>query len=291
MELHQLRYLIAVADHGSFTAAAAVLHVAQSGVSAQVAKLERELGHRLLDRGGRTVRLTPEGADLLPHARAALAAVDGMRAAADELSGVVRGHVRLGTVIGCTIPGYLAGFAEFRAQHPDVTVEVAEGNSDDLIALLVTGDLDVALIAHARTLPDELAAHTLIREPLVAAVPNDHDWAARTSVTCSDLAGQIVLCLPPGTGVRTALDISCAAERTAVHPSVQAHSPEAIMALAERGAGVAVLTESMAGGRPGLTTVPLARSARTSLSLATRRAPSAAAGAMARTLLSHLSPR
>lgn len=288
MELHQLRYLVAVADHGSFTAAADALHVAQSGVSAQVAKLERELGHRLLDRGTRTVGLTPEGTELLPYARAALAAVATIGTVADELAGLVRGHVRLGTVIGCTIPGYLAGFAAFRAEHPTVTVEVAEGNSDELIAGLGTNALDVALVAHAGPLPTEITAHRLIREPLTAVVPDDHEWAGRDRVTCADLATRTVLCLPPGTGVRTALDLTCAAERALVEPAVQAHSLEALLALAARGAGVAVLTDSMAGGRRGLSTVPIARSARTNLSLATRAAPSAAADAMTRTLLEHL---
>ncbi|MET9328645.1 LysR family transcriptional regulator [Tsukamurella sp. NPDC003166] len=290
MELHQLRYLVAVADHGSFTAAAEALHVAQSGVSAQVAKLERELGHRLLERASRTVRLTTEGAELLPHARAALGAVETVRTVADELTGVVRGHVRLGTVIGCTIPGYLAGFAEFRAAHPAVTVEVTEGNSDELIADLMTGALDVALVAHAGSLPGDLAAHRLIREPLTAVIPESHEWAEAPSITCADLAGTTVLCLPSGTGVRTALTMTCAAERVTVEPAVQAHSPEALLALAAAGAGVAVLTASMAGGRPGLSTVPIARSARTNLSLATRAAPSAAAGAMTRTLREHLTP-
>lgn len=288
MELHQLRYLVAVADHGSFTAAAEALHVAQSGVSAQVAKLERELGHRLLERGARTVAVTPEGAELLPYARAALAAVSTVRTVADELTGVVRGHVRLGTVIGCTIPGYLAGFAAFRAAHPAVTVDVAEGDSADLVAELVAGTLDVALVAHARALPPALTAHRLIREPLTVVVPDGHHWAGRESVACADLAGATVLCLPHGTGVRAALDITCAADRTVVDPAVQAHSPDALLALAAHGAGVAVLTASMASGRPGLTTVPLARSARTELSLAMRAAPSAAAGAMTRTLREHL---
>lgn len=288
MELHQLRYLVAVADRGSFTAAAEALHVAQSGVSAQVAKLERELGHRLFERGARTVALTPEGTELLPHARAALAAVDAVRIVADGLTGVVRGHVRLGTVIGCTIPGYLAGFAAFRAEHPAVTVDVVEGDSEDLVSDLVAGALDVALVAHARALPAALVAHRLIREPLTAVVPDGHAWAGRSAVTCADLAGTTVLCLPRGTGVRAALEITCAAERTVVEPAVQAHSPEALLALAGHGAGVAVLTASMAAARPGVTTVPLARSARTELSLATRAAPSAAAGAMARTLRARL---
>jgi DNA-binding transcriptional LysR family regulator len=86
MELHRLEYFVAVAEEGSFTRAAARVHVAQSGVSAQVRRLEAELGQPLLDRSGRTVRLTEVGAVVLPYARAALEAVAGARHAVDELT-------------------------------------------------------------------------------------------------------------------------------------------------------------------------------------------------------------
>jgi DNA-binding transcriptional LysR family regulator len=290
MELHQLRYLVAVADAGSFTAAAGSLHVSQSGVSAQVAKLEHEVGHRLLRRGGMPVRLTDAGAQILPHARAALDAVSTISSIADELSGMVRGNIRLGTVIGCTIPGYLAGFADFRRAHPGVQVSVVEDNSDRLITDLETGRLDVALVAHAEPLPDAVAAQTLVREPLAAVVPDDHPWASKTSVTCADLASTTVLSLPIGTGVRSALASTCAAERVEVTPDVAAHSPESILSLVGLGSGVGLLTPSMAGGHPTLTAVPVARSTRSMLSLAIGPAPSAAARAMATALAARLLP-
>lgn len=288
MELHQLRYLVAVADHGSFTAAAASLHVSQSGVSAQVAKLEHEVGHRLLDRSARSVRLTDAGSEILPHARAALACVASIGAVADELAGVVRGSLRMGTVIGCTIPGYLAGFADFRRMHPGVRVSVIEDNSDRLIADLAAGLLDVALVAHTGPLPDGVDGWTLIREPLTAVVPNDHEWAGRTSVSCADLAETTVLSLPVGTGVRSALASTCAAEHVDVQPDVAAHSPDSILSLVELGSGVGVLTASMTA-RPGLVAVPVARSTRTMLSLATGAGPSAAARAMTGVLQARLS--
>ena len=290
MELHQLRYLVSVADSGSFTAAAASLHVSQSGVSAQVAKLEYEVGHRLLERGGRTVRLTDAGTQILPHARAALDAVSTIGSVADELSGVVRGNVRLGTVIGCTIPGYLAGFADFRGAHPGVHVSVIEDNSDRLIADLESGRLDVALVAHAERLPGAVSAQTLVREPLAAVVPADHPWASKTLVTCADLAAATVLSLPIGTGVRSALASTCAGERVEVTPAVAAHSPESILSLVELGSGVGLLTPSMAGGHRGLTAVPVARSTRSMLSLAIGAAPSAAARSMAAALAARLLP-
>jgi DNA-binding transcriptional LysR family regulator len=91
MELRQLAYFVTVAEEANFTRAAAKLHVAQPGVSAQIRRLERELGQQLLDRSARAVRLTEVGAAVLPYARAALQAVDGARLAVDELTGLLRG--------------------------------------------------------------------------------------------------------------------------------------------------------------------------------------------------------
>jgi DNA-binding transcriptional LysR family regulator len=105
MELRQLQYLVAVVEEASFTRAASRVHVAQPGVSAQVRRLERELGQELLDRSGRTVRTTAAGDVVLPYARAALAAVEGARSAVDELAGLVRGRATVGTVVGCGAVG------------------------------------------------------------------------------------------------------------------------------------------------------------------------------------------
>ncbi|MCF8587625.1 LysR family transcriptional regulator [Gordonia liuliyuniae] len=290
MELHQLRYLVAVADLGSFTAAAARLHVSQSGVSAQIAKLEHEVGHRLLDRRGRTVSATAAGHEVLPHARAALASIATIDAVSDELSGVVRGSLRLGTVIGCTVPGYLAGFAAFRRAHPGVSVSVVESNSDLLIDDLAAGRLDVALVAHTDPLPDEVTGLTVIREPIAVVVPVGHPWAARDSVACAELVDVTVLSLPPGTGVRSALASTCAVARVDVTPAVAAHSPDSVLALAELGSGVGVLTAAMAVGRDALAAIPVTDSVETSLSLAVGSTPSAAARAMTAALANELLP-
>src|SRR4051812_7692515 len=118
MEIHQLRYFVAVVDEGSFTRAAERVFVSQSGVSAQVRQLERELGQPLLDRSDRRVRTTDAGEAILPFARSALAAVDGIREAADDVAGLVRGSVRVGMVTGCSIPWFLDSLATIRAEHP-----------------------------------------------------------------------------------------------------------------------------------------------------------------------------
>src|SRR4051812_26995647 len=117
MELRQLEYFVAVAEEASFTRASERGLVAQSGVSAQVRRLERELGVELLERGARRVTVTDAGAAVLPFARDALAAVAGVRSAVDELTGLVRGRVRIGMVTAGPAVLLTEHLAGFHAQH------------------------------------------------------------------------------------------------------------------------------------------------------------------------------
>jgi DNA-binding transcriptional LysR family regulator len=176
MELRQLEYFVAVAEEANFTRAAARVHVAQPGVSAQVRRLERELGQDLLDRSGRTVRLTAAGAAVLPYARAALSAAAGARLAVDELTGLLRGHVTIGTLSSMAsddldLPGLIAGF---HADHPAVEISLTAANTDDLIEGLKTGRLDMAFISIGATAPPGLGTHVVTSQPFVAAVSHDH---------------------------------------------------------------------------------------------------------------------
>src|SRR3984957_8754791 len=98
MELRQFEYFVAVAKEANFTRAAERVDISQSGISAQVRQLERELGQALLDRSGRTVRLTEVGAAVLPYAQAALEAATNARLIVDQLAGLVRGRVSVGMV-------------------------------------------------------------------------------------------------------------------------------------------------------------------------------------------------
>src|SRR3954447_3239236 len=135
MELRQLQYLVAVVDEGSFTKAATKARVAQPGVSAQIRRLERELGQTLLDRSGGTVRVTAAGAAVLPYARAAMAAVAAMRDTVAALTGVTRGHVTVGIVGSIASPrlDLPALLAAFHHKHPGLEVTVTEAPSDALI--------------------------------------------------------------------------------------------------------------------------------------------------------------
>lgn len=248
MELRQLAYFVAVAEEGNFTRAAATVHVAQPGVSAQIRHLERELGQDLLDRSGRTVSVTEAGAAVLPYARAALAAVAAARQAVDELTGLLRGHVTIGTLTSISsdqvdLPGLLAGFHD---EHPAVDVTLSVANSDDLVDALCTGRLDLALIGLGATTPAGIGTHVLAHEPLVAVVSLRDPLAASTTITVAALADRTLISLPRGTGLRTALEQACTAAGFAPHVAFEAGDPRLLAELAARDLGVAVVPQSVA---------------------------------------------
>ena len=269
MEIGQLRYFVAVVDHGSFTAAAQRLHVSQSGISAQLAKLERDLGHDLLVRGPRNVRLTHAGETLLPRARDAIRAIEGVRQSADELSDLIHGQVRLGMIAGCTIPGFLDAVATFHREYPGVSVELVEDTSDRLQRRTLAGELDLGLISHAGPVIDGLATESVSNERLAVITPAGHRLAgARPRL--ADLHEETVLCIPPGTGIRTALEQSCA--RAGVEPKVDlsGSNPETLLGLTARGLGVCVLAESMAAGTDLVATPIVDAEVRAGLALVVR---------------------
>ncbi len=246
MELHQLEYFVAVAEEGSFTRAAARVHVAQPGVSAQVRRLESELGQQLLDRSGRSVRLTAAGAAVLPFARAALSAVDSARLAVDELAGLVRGQVTVGMVSGCSIPVMPELLAGFHERYPGVSITLSEDDSDCLAGLLGEGRLDLALIGSAGPAPAGLQTAVVADEPLVAAVSAADPLTSRTALPVGALRDRPLICLPRGTGVRAALDAAC--RRAGFEPRIvlEASALPMVAQLAGRGLGLAILPASAA---------------------------------------------
>ncbi|MEW2518039.1 LysR family transcriptional regulator [Actinacidiphila alni] len=298
MELRQLEYFVTVAEEAGFTRAAARLHVAQPGISAQIKQLERELGQALFDRSGRTVRLTGAGRAVLPYARAALDAVAGARLAADELTGLVRGRVAIGTVTSLggdmDVPGLLAGF---RDAHPGVDITLAEDTSDRLLAGLADGRYDLAFAGLAGEAPDGIGAQVLIDDALVAAVAPSDPLARRRSIPVRELAGRPLIVLPTGTGLRGAADAACAAAGFRARVAFEAGNPEVLAALAERGLGVALLPAGLAAARPGLRSLALTSpSVRSRLVLAWRTSAPASPAASAflthaRTFLAAQRPR
>ncbi|CAM5500181.1 LysR family transcriptional regulator [Streptomyces spiroverticillatus] len=307
MELRQLRCFVTVVEEANFTRAAARLHLAQPGVSARVRQLEKELGQQLLDRSGRTVTPTEAGEAILAHARAALAAVDAMRETADEFGGLLRGRVRLGSLLGAPPEAFdLAGvLADFHDAYPGVEFSLTEDTSDRLLMAVRRGALDMALasIADERP-PPGVDLQVLLDEPLMGLVADGDPLGGAAGDALRDAYGDALrdadpvplaalrdrplITLPSGTGVRAVLERACAEAGFEPLVAFEASAPQALLQLAARGFGVAVLPAGIARrSGPGLRKLALTDPApRARVALA--RPANGPAGPAARTFLDHL---
>ncbi|MFF5447541.1 LysR family transcriptional regulator [Streptomyces sp. NPDC012888] len=247
MELRQLRYFVTVVEEGGFTRAAARLHLAQPGLSAQIRQLEKELGQSLLDRSNRSVTPTEVGRAVLPYARAALAAADAVRQTVDEHTGLLRGRVTLGLVSGATghaldVPSFLA---DFHSAHPALEITLTEDTSERMQAALLSAEIDIALLGPTgEASPPGISYRTVIDAPLAAAVaPGDALLTPtdRTSIPLAHLRDRPLICLPRGTGVRATLERACAQAGFRPRVAFEAAAPHVLAQLAARGLGVAVL--------------------------------------------------
>ncbi|MEU9124002.1 LysR substrate-binding domain-containing protein [Streptomyces sp. NPDC048506] len=263
MELRQLQYFVAVVEEGGFTRAAARLHLAQPGVSAQIRQLERELGQRLLDRSGRSVTVTEVGGAVLGYARAALAAVEGIRQTVDEYAGLLRGRVAIGLLSGAVIGafGVPSLLADFHDDHPQVEISLTEDTSERMLAALHDGALDIAVIGLAEEAPPPgVSLQMLIDVPLVVAVAPDDPLCAdpgRTGVPLSALRERPLISLPRGTGLRGVLERACAEAGFRPRIAFEAAAPQVLAQLAARGLGVAVIPEPPAAEESGLRTLQI----------------------------------
>ena len=270
MELRQLEYFVTVAEEANFTRAAERIRVAQPAVSAQIQRLEREVGQSLLDRSRRAVRLTAAGEAALPYARAALAAVADIHVAVDELTQLVRGTVTIGTVTthSVDIPSLLA---DFHAEHPSVEITLSTDSSDALIDKVRTGQLDTAIVSvGSDERPDGLDVEVVTDEAIAAAVSPTDELASRKTIRLKDLADRRLIALPVGAGIRRQFDAACA--RAGVTPRIafEASTPLALADLAERGLGVAIVPGSVSRNRDGLRALAIVPELRGRLVLAWR---------------------
>jgi DNA-binding transcriptional LysR family regulator len=286
-----LHAFVTVADHGSFTAAAASSGYTQSAVSRQITGLEELCGVPLFVRGPRGVRPTAAGELLLPQARAVL---ERLTRAAETLEAVRRleaGGLRVGafaTANAALLPRALAGF---RAAHPGVSVTLSEATSERLLPLLESGEIDIAVLSdHKQPPPERLrgaAPVRLLEDPLLAALPAGHPLAARPRVALADLAGEpwIVGGTPEALD---ALNTLCAGAGFTPRTPLRVDEWVAKLGLVEAGLGVTLLPGLALGTVPaGVSVLPIApdpprRTVFAALSEQARSAP------LAQALLDHL---
>lgn len=242
MELHQLRYFCAVADTGTFSRAAEQSHVSQPSLSQQILKLEDELGARLFDRLGRTVRLTDVGKAFLPRARAVLRELEAARGDAVERKEALGGLVTVG-VIPTVAPYFLPPcLTAFSRKFPQVQLTVVEEITPVLLERLRASSIDVAILA----LPvrgNEFESVPLLRERLFAALPPKHKLASRRTLALKDLHAEPFLLLRDGHCFRDTAVAAC--DRARLHPRIVFESGQfsSLLSMVAAGMGVSIVPE------------------------------------------------
>jgi DNA-binding transcriptional LysR family regulator len=247
MELRHLRTIVAVAQHRSLTKAGEELYLTQSAISQQIRRLERELGIEVFRRTSRSVELTPEGQVILGYAQRVLAEVDGLQSELEELTGLLRGQLRIGGVYP-TGPYDLFGMlADFRSEHPGVAVHMVEDTQDDLLAALRADELDCAFTAlDPDALGDEFAATLLWEEEIVVALPSGHPLCERPRVTLHELAAEDMIAYRDNSALRRRLERTMAELGLEPRNAFICTEMAAVRGLASKGLGVAVLPRSIA---------------------------------------------
>lgn len=257
MEMQQLRYAVAIADHGTFTAAAAACHVAQPSLSHAVRKLERQLGVELFTRLGRTTSLTSAGDAFVNGARRVLAAIDRLQAEVDSVAGVVSGRLDLVALPTLAVEPLTPLVGAFRVAHPGVTVHLSHPhNKNELVRCVVAGDSELGITELPVTVAD-VRSHPLGRQELVAIQPRGAPRRRRLDI--AELATAPLIAQPRGTSTRDALDSAFVAAGVDPTPAVETDQREAIVPLVLAGAGTAIVPRPMAvaARRQGATVIPL----------------------------------
>lgn len=246
MEMHQLRYLIAVARTGSFSRAAEQCHVTQPSLSQQIQKLEAELGERLFDRMHREVRLTATGRALMSRALRILEEVDGVFRDVHDTREILQGTLTLG-VLPTIAPYMLPEVAgRFARAFPKVDMVVMEDTTDALLRLGLGHEIDLALVSDPiRDARFEVKA--LLTEELLLALPTGHRLASRKTVAASELDQERLIVMREGHCLGEQVLGFC--DRRSLRPQISFRSAqiETVQALVRGGLGVSLIPAMAAG--------------------------------------------
>jgi LysR family hydrogen peroxide-inducible transcriptional activator len=242
MEFHQLRYVCAIADTGSFSRAAERCQVAQPSLSQQILKLEEDLGAKLFDRLGRSIRLTEAGRAFLPHARSILIQMETARSSVADKYADLRGSVAVGvipTIAPYLMPRYTTAFAK---KYPEAKLRIVEETTPILIENLRGLSIDLAILA----LPlrhKELELFPLRTEPLFVVLPKNHPRAASESLALKDLRGESFVMLRDGHCFRDLSIAACTHARVTPRIAFESGQFSSLFGMVAAGVGISLVPE------------------------------------------------
>ena len=243
MEIRALKYILSLAEHGSFTAAAKARFVTQPAVSIALKKLERKLGQPLYRVEGRSVIFTPAGETLLDYARRIVDLEGELLRRMSDLEGLRRGKVTVGTIDAASIYVLPDVFSRFHDIYPGIEIRLEISSTVPLVKKLKAGELDLVVGTIPVTEDDGLDIIPIYSEPLLVIAPASHPLAGRSTIGPKSLSGQSFIFFHEGSVTRAIVER--AFEESGVTPLVTMaiDSPEAIKNLVSSGLGMSVLPE------------------------------------------------
>jgi LysR family cyn operon transcriptional activator len=258
MLLRHIRYFLAVVEHRNFTRAAEALHVSQPTLSQQIKQLEDALDAQLLDRSGRTIRLTDAGKAYAQYARRALQDLDAGRRAIHDARELTRGDLRL--AMTPTFTAYLIGplVARFNANYPGINLSVMEMNQDHIEALLAQDELDIGIgFMQARSV--EIESRAWFVETLALVVGKGHPYAARRRpLSVREFEKESLVLLSGDFATRGHIDRHCQQQGIKPRIAIEANSIGGIIEIVQHSDCLAtVLPDAVAHRHEGLRPVAL----------------------------------
>jgi DNA-binding transcriptional LysR family regulator len=239
MDFGQVEAFIQVAQHHSFSRAAEALGLTQPSITARIQTLERELGEELFERGGRGVKLTDAGHAFLPYVERMLQTLREGRDAVEEVRNVQLGSLRLGSAITIStyvLPGILRTFC---GRHPGLDVVIRTGRSEQVLQMLLTDEIQVAL-ARSLTHPEVEAVH-LYDDEIVLVVHADHRFASAGSTTVADAATEPIVLFDRGSSYYGMINNFFRQAGVIPNVAMELDSLEATKRMVEEGLGIALV--------------------------------------------------
>jgi molybdate transport repressor ModE-like protein len=266
LDVRRLRVLEAVAEHGSFSAAADELSFTQSAVSQQIAALERETGMTLLQRGPGGVRLTDAGKVLVTHTRAVLARLSDAERELAAIAGLRGGRIRVASFPSAGATLVTEAVSVFKQRYPEVELSLSEGEPEDTVPALKRGESDLALVFKYSNSPagndllEGLDCIHLLDEPVFVVLPVDHPLAERKSIRLEQLAGEAWIGGCQGGVCNNMLRDWCLAAGFQPSVTLESNDHNVQVGLVAAGVGVTILPElALKVPHPGVALRPITR--------------------------------
>jgi LysR family transcriptional regulator, cyn operon transcriptional activator len=245
MLLRHIRYFLAVAEHRNFTRAAEALHVSQPTLSQQIIQLEDSLRVQLLDRSGRSIRLTDAGATYLRYAQRALQDLDAGKRAIHDVRELSRGSLRL--AVTPTFTAYLVGplLEKYNRRYPNITLNLIEMPQDRMEALLSDDALDVGIGFDRTRLPD-IEAQSLFAESLSLVIGKSHRFAnGRSEMTLREFENEALVLLSREFVTRELIEDYCRQYGVVLHVAMEVNSISAVIEMVRRSTLATVLPSAV----------------------------------------------